>query len=452
MSVCVPTAEGVSLALRSAEGAPSRRTSQSLSNVDDRDEPSSNTKRAADYANEPQVGDHPNSPAKSVTNKRKRDDDDDSSSKEGKRLALQCASGHADDADAEFTSYGSRDSGFGHSEHGSFVSSATGGRNGEPVNPNSDEGATSDFDDGSDADSTSSLDSKCLEFVHENGRSYHADLGNGDKYLWPNDEQQSESLDILHEGFLRFDKGKLYSAPIGNVQRVLDIGTGTGIWAIEFADEHPSAHVIATDISPIQPNWTPPNLRFQVDNCNLESTFREPFDFIHVRGMDGCISNCDAFMERRYKDLNPGGYLEYRGISPRFQSNHESLEDYTDLNEWGNVLEDAGTKLNRPLTIVEDGKVEEAMKRAGFTNIKRTWAKMPVGGWPKDERLKETGRYHLAALDCDLEGLVLRAAAGVLQRSYQEAIDLAHGVRRGLRSPKLHLWRLVTVIYGQKPE
>lgn len=92
--------------------------------------------------------------------------------------------------------------------------------------------------------------------------------------------------------------------------------------------------------------------------------------------MDGCISNCDAFMERRYKDLNPGGYLEYRAISPRFQSDHESLEDYTDLNEWGNVLEDAGTKLNRPLTIVEDGKVEEAMKRAGFTNIKRTWAKV----------------------------------------------------------------------------
>lgn len=183
MCVCVPAAGEVSLALRSAEGAPSQRTSQSLSNVDDRDEPSSNTKRAADDANEPQVGDHPSSPAKCVTNKRKRSDDDDSSSKEGKRLALQCASGHADDADAEFTSYGSWDSGFGHSEHGSFVSSAVDGRDGEPVNPGSDEGATSDFDDGSDADSTSSLDSKCLEFVHENGRSYHADLGNGDKYL-----------------------------------------------------------------------------------------------------------------------------------------------------------------------------------------------------------------------------------------------------------------------------
>jgi methylase of polypeptide subunit release factors len=33
---------------------------------------------------------------------------------------------------------------------------------------------------------------------------------------------------------------------------VLDIGTGTGIWAIDFADEHPEAEVIGTDLSPIQ--------------------------------------------------------------------------------------------------------------------------------------------------------------------------------------------------------
>jgi len=47
---------------------------------------------------------------------------------------------------------------------------------------------------------------------------------------------------------------KLYLAPIEkNIQKALDIGTGTGIWAIDFADEHPSATVIGTDISPIQP-------------------------------------------------------------------------------------------------------------------------------------------------------------------------------------------------------
>ena len=36
-------------------------------------------------------------------------------------------------------------------------------------------------------------------------------------------------------------------------QRVLDIGTGTGIWAIDYADAHPDSTVIGVDLSPIQP-------------------------------------------------------------------------------------------------------------------------------------------------------------------------------------------------------
>ncbi|RSL38593.1 hypothetical protein CEP51_016900, partial [Fusarium floridanum] len=47
----------------------------------------------------------------------------------------------------------------------------------------------------------------------------------------------------------------------------------------------------------------------------------------------------------------------------------ESLKDCNSLNEWGEFWKDVGTKLNRPLTIAEDGTVEKAMKRAGFTDI-----------------------------------------------------------------------------------
>ena len=63
---------------------------------------------------------------------------------------------------------------------------------------------------------------------------------------------------------------ELHLAPIKEPQEVLDIGTGTGIWAIEFgprhlhsslsitnilqANRHPQAKVVGSDLSPIQPN------------------------------------------------------------------------------------------------------------------------------------------------------------------------------------------------------
>lgn len=51
--------------------------------------------------------------------------------------------------------------------------------------------------------------------------------------------------------------GKLFLAPLGpKPGRILDIGTGTGIWAIDVGDEYPSAEIIGTDLSPTQPSWS----------------------------------------------------------------------------------------------------------------------------------------------------------------------------------------------------
>lgn len=48
--------------------------------------------------------------------------------------------------------------------------------------------------------------------------------------------------------------GKLLSAPLAvKAPRVLDIGCGSGIWAIQMADEHPEASIVGMDVSPIQP-------------------------------------------------------------------------------------------------------------------------------------------------------------------------------------------------------
>ncbi|RKL40229.1 hypothetical protein BFJ70_g5459 [Fusarium oxysporum] len=91
--------------------------------------------------------------------------------------------------------------------------------------------------------STASISSSILNYRRENGRTYHA-YKDG-KYALPNDEAENERLDLQHNLFLLTFDDKLGLAPPNKpdakVKHVLDIGTGTGIWAIDYADEHPEA-------------------------------------------------------------------------------------------------------------------------------------------------------------------------------------------------------------------
>jgi ubiquinone/menaquinone biosynthesis C-methylase UbiE len=59
----------------------------------------------------------------------------------------------------------------------------------------------------------------------------------------------------MHHIYNMLLEGRLHVAPLDKPQRILDIGTGTGIWAIDIADQFPEAEVIGTDLSPIQPSW-----------------------------------------------------------------------------------------------------------------------------------------------------------------------------------------------------
>lgn len=74
---------------------------------------------------------------------------------------------------------------------------------------------------------------------------------------------------------------------------MLDLGTGTGSWALDFGDVHPTASVLGTDLSPIQPRSVPPNVKFEVDDVCDEWVYAVPFDFIHIRGLYGSVGDWD---------------------------------------------------------------------------------------------------------------------------------------------------------------
>lgn len=71
----------------------------------------------------------------------------------------------------------------------------------------------------------------------------------------PNDESEQDRLDLSHQMFKITMGNKLYLAPIGKPARILDVGTGTGIWAIEMGDDFPDSEILGIDLSPTQPTW-----------------------------------------------------------------------------------------------------------------------------------------------------------------------------------------------------
>lgn len=83
-----------------------------------------------------------------------------------------------------------------------------------------------------DADSeTTSVHSSIYRYRFENGRRYHA-YRDGE-YWGPNDEKANDHLDIAHNLWLKTQDGKLALAPLPEkVGKVLDVGCGTGIWAM----------------------------------------------------------------------------------------------------------------------------------------------------------------------------------------------------------------------------
>ncbi len=154
------------------------------------------------------------------------------------------------------------------------------------------------------------------------------------KYSFPNDEQENDRLDLQHHLFLLTLDGKLFTAPIPKVNRVLDVGTGTGIWAIDFADEHPESQVIGVDLSPTQPQFVPPNVVFEVDDLTEPWTFSEPFDFIFARMTVSAFANTSHYFQQAFEHLKPGGWIECMDICNPVKADDSSMPSDTALLQW----------------------------------------------------------------------------------------------------------------------
>ncbi|KAI0411282.1 S-adenosyl-L-methionine-dependent methyltransferase [Xylaria grammica] len=316
-----------------------------------------------------------------------------------------------------------------------------------------------DFDDDVDsaygddnASSTASLSASILEYRTVHGRTYHSERGNAQSWN-PNDAQHDESMDILHHVSTLMQDGKITMAHIDDsVQKVLDVACGTGIWAIDFADQYPHAEVIGVDISPSQPQWIPPNLKFEIDDITMPWTY-EPnsFDYIHARWLIGAIPSWYTLFSEVFRALKPGGIFESKESSAIIQSDDGTVPYGSALDQWGRVFAEAGKKFGRTFRPVEENIQIKAMEAAGFVDIKVYNMKTTLGPWAADPKHKEIGQYARLALEQDVEGFIMYMWTTVLGWTREEITVYAAHLRRELRSPNYHAYYPQRVVVGRKP-
>ncbi|KAE8133574.1 S-adenosyl-L-methionine-dependent methyltransferase [Aspergillus pseudotamarii] len=295
---------------------------------------------------------------------------------------------------------------------------------------------------------STSLSSSALEYRYENGRRYHG-YRDG-KYLGPNDEQESDRLDMLHEMLLVMMNRKLFLAPIESSPGcVLDLGAGTGIWVMDFADNYPSAEVIGMDLSPIQPQFVPPNARFLVDDFEDDWIYQDQFDFIHGRYLAGAVKDWRRLMTQAYKYTKPGGWVEFQDWDVNVYSEDDSIKG-TSVEKYYSVVCGSFTKAG--FTISPGPHLGEWLQEAGFEEIHVQKYRAPVGGWPKDKYYKTIGVWNLLQAETGFEA----GAMAVLTRfegwSKEEVNVLVSGARKDVRDPKVHTVADFYVVHGRKPK
>ena len=180
---------------------------------------------------------------------------------------------------------------------------------------------------------------------------------------------------FLWQRILKFTIHSYVKLPPG--PKIADVATGTALWALDVAAEHPTAQLHGYDVDTTQapaPEWLPANLRI-----SMWDLFQDPplealgtYDLVHVRLLVLLLSGLDPIpvIRRLASLLKPGGWLQWEDIdctrmqvkrvSPGMQA--PSLDAIIDMSRAGG-RHDWVVRL--PEMLAAEGLVDAALDKHG---------------------------------------------------------------------------------------
>ncbi|PNY24681.1 Uncharacterized protein TCAP_05379 [Tolypocladium capitatum] len=270
--------------------------------------------------------------------------------------------------------------------------------------PNSPHGTAMHLDLDDVGASTRSLWVPDLDYREIHGRRYARE------YYMPNDEIEQLRLSLQHQVLLHLLDGDVTCVPLQDPRYVLDVGTGTGEWAIRMAELFPHCEVVGTDISAIaETKSVPMNVFFEIEDAEEWDRPTDYYDLIHFRCMEGAFRDWRFIHDRVYDSLKPGGWIEMI----EFDSTESVKIWFTAFSEdspmfdMSRDLNIAAEKVGRKRGISHMDP--ELLLEAGFVDVRATEHSIPmkVGG-------KSAGKLWLISCLDTIEANCLRLLTQVM--------------------------------------
>ncbi|KAK4506788.1 hypothetical protein PRZ48_000521 [Zasmidium cellare] len=262
------------------------------------------------------------------------------------------------------------------------------------------------------------------------------------EYVLPNNAAESDRLDFQHILLTRTFEG-LHRAPLDTSKplRVLDIGCGTGNWAIDFAKQSPQSQVIAFDVQE-KGDWAtaPSNCTFKVADLETDETWSSlgDFDFIHGRFIVIGVRDWHALLKRCHAHLLPGGFVEVQEFCMPCKSLDSKDEETSKFIAWSNSMVSVGNQIKLKLQIMND--MPDLMKAAGIQGVDLKEFRMLTGPWMEDEEGKVLGRMGQQNLVQGMYGFGETLHTKILGWSGEKYQGWVDGIRKEMLEDGLRTW------------
>lgn len=194
-------------------------------------------------------------------------------------------------------------------------------------------------------------------------------------YLLSQDAPALNRLDFQHV-FLKSVLQTNHLSPLVSPKAVLDVGSGTGRWVVEMAQEFPQTRITGIDINPTTPPNAPVSAQFIQQDILKGLPFpSQSFDYLHARLLVAAVpvAAWPGLLREYIRVTRPGGWIELFEGGTTFVNTGPLTQQYL---AWWDQL---GKQKGIDASLME--QLPHLMQKLGLQNIQAHLLHVPVGKW-----------------------------------------------------------------------